>query len=475
MKKNLIFLILLTFIFSIATVSAANETDNIIQSNISVSGDSFNDIQNVVNLANENDTLILSGVYKCKNNHITVSKSLNFIGENNATLDANYISCIINITQDSRLTFNNINFINAKNSAINMYIPDLFSECRSKIIINNCTFINNEGTGEGAVYVYECIVNNSNFINNHAIGNSNDLSSWGGAIHANHCTVTQSNFINNTALTNGGAILSEYALISRCNFINNAAGWEGGAFEITDVSVIGSNFTHNTAGRYGGAIYSDSCDILSCNFNNNTSNNSGGAIKAYRLNAYNSIFTNNNALYAGAIYATNLKIDNTTFINNNEGAVISSQITIDFKTYYSKFISLDNSLNPNNFIKVTAQSIKTSYQSGENLKISFTTIPNNRHASYIESLIIIKKGKKNNYNYFTCDENGIYYYSVSKLSAGTYELQIVSNNADEYYTAPFPTKTIKVIITKAKTTVKAPKVTNKYKKSKFFKVSIKHI
>lgn len=450
---------LFIILFSITSVSASNENNT------------FSDIQNIVDVSNENDTINLNGVYKSNGKSIEVTKSLTFNG--NATLDANHISGIFNITKDSTLTFNNVNFINSKNSAILTHITDTFSQTRSKVILNNCNFINNYGI-EGAVYVYECNINNSNFINNHALGYVDDQSSWGGAVQSFYCSVMNSNFTNNSAFTNGGAILSENGLISKCNFINNSAGWEGGAFEIADFSAVDCNFTNNYASRYGGAIYADSGDIINCRFNNNTSNNTGGAVKSYKINAYNSIFTNNTAIYAGAIYTSNLKLDNTKFINNHEAAVISKSTTIDFKTTYNNFVSLDNSLNPFNLITVNAKSLKTSYQSGEKLKITFTTSENNKAASYFDSLIIIKKGKKTIYDYATCDDKGVYEVSVSKLSAGTYEFQIVSEDSDEYFTAPFEEKKVTVTITKAKTIVKAPKVSNKYKKSKYFKVSVKH-
>ena len=465
MKKIIILLLIL--IFSITTVSATDSN------NITVDGDSFEDIQNMIDISDINDTLILNGEYKSNHKTMQISKSMNFVGKNNATLNGNHISGIFNITQDSNLTFTNINFINSKNSAITMHMKDLDYECRSKVIINNCNFINNIGSDDGAIYIYECYVNNSNFVNNHAIGLDDDLNSWGGAILSKYCNVYNSNFINNSALTNGGAILSENGLISKCNFINNTAGWEGGAFEITDVSVVDSNFTNNLAGRLGGGIYVSEGDIINCCFTNNTSNNSGGAISGYRVNIYNTLFENNTALYAGAIHVTNLKIDNTTFKNNHEGAIIATKTTIDFKTSFNTQVALDNSLTPFNIVKVNANNIKTVYNSGKKLKIGFLTSENSRPASYLEFLMIIKKGKTEQYHYADTNVNGLYEYSVSKLSAGKYNIRIVSSYGEESYTAPFMEKTITVTIEKAKTIIKAPKVTNKYKKSKYFKVTVK--
>ena len=470
--KLFLFGIFIIIFCSVSCVSAANETADI-HNDIIVSGNYFDDIQANIDFSSDNDTLILNGDYKSRGKSINISKSLNFKGENNATLDAGKISGIFNVTKNINLTFNNVNFINSNASAIFVEIIDSYDGSNSKVILNNCKFINNYGI-DGAIYIRECEVYNCIFINNKALGDPNDFNSWGGAINTRNCIVNNSKFINNFAYSNGGAILSESGLITNCNFIDNYAGWEGGAFEITDVSVKNCNFTNNKADRYGGAIYSSEADILNCNFINNSVNNSGGAINSYRISIQDSVFENNTAIYGGAIYSTNLKINNVLFKNNHEAAIVSSRTTIDYKTIYSKFTSLDNSLKPFNLININAKSMKTTYLSGDNLNIVFSTTENNRLASYFSFLIIIKKDKYEYSDYAETDFKGLYSYPVSKLSPATYSFEIHSGYGDEVYTAPFILKTITITVLKINTIIKAPKVTNKYKRAKYFKVTVKN-
>ena len=484
MKNKYLILVLLIMLFSITTVSATNQTDNLqtpddanpLKSNITVSGNSFNDIQNTINQASPNDTLKLSGTYKSSGKVITLSKSLVFDGEMNATLDANHLSGIFYINKDLNLTFNNIKFINAKDSAILTEDNVEDGVHKSKVVLNNCTFINNYGEENGAVYVYECNVNNSVFINNHALGLIEDYpSSWGGAIQATFCSVSDSLFTNNSALSNGGAILAENAVVVGCNFINNSAGWEGGALEISDGIIRDSNFTNNKADREGGAVYGYEIDVFDCIFNNNHVNYRAGALYAGRLSVHDSNFTNNDAIYAGAIFTTNLISNNCSFVNNHEGAIISCRITFDYKIAYSSIVSLDNSLNPINLINIDAKSYKTSYFSGEKMTMNFSTSENNKPARLLEFVIVATKGKNTNYLYLNTNSKGIWTYDFSKWDAGTYKVKIISGSSeDEAFTCPFTSKTFSVTVTKSKPVVKAPKVTNKYKKSKYFKVTLKH-
>jgi hypothetical protein len=76
---------------------------------------------------------------------------------------------------------------------------------------------------------------------------------------------------------------------------------------------------------------------------------------------------------------------------------------------------------------------------------------------------------KNKKYHVKTDPAGIAYFDLpSKLKAGTYKAQIKVT-----YTKT--SKTVKFKIKKAKTKVKAPKVTNKLKKSKYFKVTVKNM
>lgn len=80
-------------------------------------------------------------------------------------------------------------------------------------------------------------------------------------------------------------------------------------------------------------------------------------------------------------------------------------------------------------------------------------------------------GKKYATYYVTTDSKGIASFKkASLLSIGNHKVEITANNKN--YVVKKTTSSIKVA--KAKTIVKAPKVTVKYKKSKYFKVTVKN-
>ena len=80
---------------------------------------------------------------------------------------------------------------------------------------------------------------------------------------------------------------------------------------------------------------------------------------------------------------------------------------------------------------------------------------------------VYTNGKAKTYSSNT-NSNGIATFNLPKtLTAGTHKIEIKLVNTNIK-------KTLTVKIAKAKTTVKAPKVTNKYKKSEYFKVTVKN-
>ncbi len=213
------------------------------------------------------------------------------INGNNHTISGSDLSGIFDIELDEGfITFNNIAFANAYAGVI--------SDIGSKLIINNCTFINNINFYDGAYdeggaitcwWGADCTLTNCVFINNTAMD--------GGAIFMESADLTMDNcvFINNSAFGDGvdsgagGAIAMNIGLTANnCVFINNIASTTaasseyvpaGGAIHGTGPLVItNSNFTDNSADN-GGAIwmYSGSTSVENCNFNGNNAS-SGSAI-----------------------------------------------------------------------------------------------------------------------------------------------------------------------------------------------------
>ena len=57
----------------------ANNDNDILSSNITVEGNTFNDIQNEINKANNGDTIILDGIYTESGKQIVINQTLTFI------------------------------------------------------------------------------------------------------------------------------------------------------------------------------------------------------------------------------------------------------------------------------------------------------------------------------------------------------------------------------------------------------------
>jgi predicted outer membrane repeat protein len=203
--------------------------------------------------------------------------------------------------------------------------------CTSEI--NNCTFINNEATGEvsdygegGGIMFHNTSTNISNslFESNTAergaginykgnyIGNStitdcefkNNLSTDNGAgLFGSSCFIEVSGckFINNISLTTGGGIfiVRSELMVSGCSFLNNEAISGGGLYyirgnifseELYDVTICYSIFSGNSASYSGGGIYFEGYsvgtpiliypNVFNCSFSNNEATD-GSAIDNY--------------------------------------------------------------------------------------------------------------------------------------------------------------------------------------------------
>lgn len=263
------------------------------------------------------------------------------INGNNHTISGSELSCIFNIDAENVVTFNNIRFENAYSGAI--------FNIGSKLVINNCTFINNnnyydgapdEGgaisTTDGDLVIADCVfinnsgadggaifaetdtvtVNNCEFTNNTATGDGVD-SGTGGAIHAGTSTLTVNNcvFTNNTASTNsassdyvphGGAINTVgRVIITNSNFTDNSAD-EGGALKIQNVGEGSATLT----------------TIDNCIFINNTARE-GAAIYNYNatLNITDSQFKENVAREHGALYSNLESITNIQSCTFNDSII----------------------------------------------------------------------------------------------------------------------------------------------------------
>ena len=302
---------------------------------------------------------------------------------------------IFTIAPGMTIQFNNIQFINSKESAI---------LCEGNLTINGTNIFNNNTASMGAAIYNKgqglLIITGTN------------------------------NFTNNNA-TNGGAIYSfgKIIITENNNFINNQVkittsitGYGGGAiFTIANITINGTNkFINNSVSGnkmvYGGAIYVSSSSIVqdptliingSNIFDNNkiiaTQSANGGAISSQNtIIEGNNIFKNNiaedqsNGGCGGAIYASNknVTITGSNIFDNNTAStrggtlyLVKSQVTIIGNTFKNShaterggFITAINNnaiIMNNTFENATSQKGGTIYYYCESYVYNLT-IENNK-------------------------------------------------------------------------------------------------
>ena len=324
-------------------------------------------------------------------------------------------------------------------------------------------------------------------------------------------SITSCDFINNTA---SNAKEYDYCLLEcryenifnslfmDCNFINNRYYY---STVLTGMNSTFANtkFIGNIA-KVGGAISAgDNLTVIDSYFANNAVVNEGeygeisygGAISAVgRMHIHNSTFENNSAEFGAAIYSSdcfydyydeddeyhyeyidsNVTITNSTFKNNIEGAVLlrrNCEITIDGSKIKSKTqIALNNDLKSAAFVKLVASDFTVSFNSSKKMTVKLLYADSNKPvANFLICLKVKNNGKTLSYNARTNDKGIATFSRLSLLTVGTHTLAFTSNG--EVF--EFPKKTVKAKVIKASTTVRAPKVTSKYKKSKYFKATVK--
>ena len=285
-------------------------------------------------------------------------------------------------------------------------------------------------------------------------------------------------------------LASDNALISDCQFIDNSKYHWGTVYAMDNATIKNSCFINNTA-QNGGALYVADSVISNSKFINNHAYYpvadcdlmEGGAVFYLgKLTVEDSLFKDNTALYGAAIFSedTNeydnltLNIINSNFTNNIEGSIIvPGTVNIDSngvrKTYKDNCIVLNDSFDEFKLIDVKFPSEFVKYYK-ENyiVKLSFadTKKPLSGLSVYITAY---KNGKKVKTFYKRSDENGISVFNkLTTLPLGSYEIKIYSGEMDSLFEY-----TSKLTIKKVQTKVKASKLKARYKKTKYFKVTVK--
>lgn len=297
-------------------------------------------------------------------------------------------------------------------------------------------------------------------------------------------TLTDCNFTANVgyAISGENQVENGNIIITRCNFINNNLRCSGfydyesdNEFNIEsdvigcdyyDIFIYDSKFENNTESavfNHAGNLY-----VLNSAFGKNSAYRGAAIHCNANTTVINSTFYSNAASFAGAIYSSRLTLINSSFSSNYEGAVETDILaTIDGENYTGHTF-FDNSLEKINLVTMTTQKITTTYQSGKTIYLKMIYTESKNPVKDYNVWTKITNGKKVYYDDIYTNSKGIAYLKVSKLPVGTYKIIF---NYDDDDLDPITT-TAK--ITKAKTTIKAPKVTNKYKKSKYFQVTVKN-
>lgn len=122
-------------------------------------------------------------------------------------------------------------------------------------------------------------------------------------------------------------------------------------------------------------------------------------------------------------------------------------------------------------INVKASSLSTTYNSGKKLTITVLDSENKTLGIPVHLQLKVFTGNTPKLYFVSTNAKGIAYFTpATKVAVGTHKVEITSSDGEFEFSKV--TTTIK--ISKAKTTIKAPKVTAKYRKSKYFKVTVKN-
>jgi hypothetical protein len=118
---------------------------------------------------------------------------------------------------------------------------------------------------------------------------------------------------------------------------------------------------------------------------------------------------------------------------------------------------------------LTPSKYSVPFNSSKTFNIKLINKMTNKPVSNVKLKIKVYTGTKYKTYSRTTDKNGMIKFKASTFAAGTHK--VIITGTDKNYKIDNTQATIK--ITKASTSVSAPKVTNKYRKSKYFKVTVK--
>ena len=481
---------------------------------------SFEEIQNQIDAANENDVIELSGSY-AGDSFITVNKSLTIKGTSEDTsLDLNdygqyfYVDGVnvifenlkfINtnsIAKDFRFVFNNsanCSFVNCSFTKAGGFWSDF-----GTISIENCSFVYGSRicSDFGTISIENSTFKNCSadisvnsqgpiFINNSIFENGYS-EVW---IYSNSsdCLISNSNFTACKMLyylincSNGNVI--------NCSFKNMSLNMPliylisaNAVKDSTFVNCIAHSLEYGDTGRVIWGI-----DVVeNCIFINTTvapkytvtktGSSYGNITLKIKLTDYycDNIIPNQKFCIIAYDPVTTRELDGNVTVRTDQNGEVIFKVPYDVGQYrltyvgygpyvYGWPVSANFTFNVTKAATiVNATKLTTTYNSGKTFNIKVLNKNTKKAASGVKLSLKVYTGKKYKTYTVTTDKNGLAKFKASTLAIGSHKVVITGSNKN--YVISKKESTIK--INKAPTTVTAPKVTYKYKKSKYFKVTV---
>ena len=270
-KRILIILMILTILINISCIYASDNNAEILKEgndyNIYVNPNDGNDdnigdswqtpvksIQKAIDLTQTNATsnIYLNGTFKGDGNtqlQIQNKNIINIIGSDNTIINGENLNKILIISNTTKLTIKNVQFVNATISSNYGSVMDIKQD--SNVLIENCIIKDN--TKSSIYNAGNLTINNTLFKNNK--DRVNDLY----------------NRVLGGAIRNIGNLI-----VDNSNFTENYAGSGGAIYNRGNLTLSNSAFRYNKATSHGGSLIEDSIKTRAdggrggdiCNFGN---------------------------------------------------------------------------------------------------------------------------------------------------------------------------------------------------------------
>ena len=232
--------------------------------------------------------------------------------------------------------------------------------------------------------------------------------------------------------------------------------------------IVNSNLTDGYLEFDGGSIINSTIKGFSVvkynKYNLNVSNSNVSNDSIFNLDNGNSYFTN--CIFTDNHYAIDLNMGKLTL---EDSVFVNDGIYADYKKVNFINTTLTKVVCPIDVTVISASSFY--YKSGKYLSIKLVNANTKalmKNYKFTINLYNSANKKVKTYSLKTNSKGIAYLKGITDFKVGNYYPTFKSTN---YYLDGYE---LSFKIKKAPTTVKAPKVTNKYKKSRYFKVTVKH-